>query len=285
MLAKPLPDLASWVKYLSHADIPVLRRTSRELARLREDEDNVTGRRLAGVILHDPLMTLRVLAYIEAHRRKTQNADITTIDHAVMMIGITPFFAKFKVMPVVEDGLKENPQALIGLLRVVTRARQSAAFARDWAVLRHDLDVDEVTVAALLHDAAEMLLWCFAPALMLQVRALLEQKRGTRSVTAQQAVLGVALPDLQLHLAEAWRLPRLLLDLMSESHAEQPRVRNVILAVNLARHAANGWDDPAIPDDLEEAARLLGCSHEMLLEHLRRVADIPSDLPDRPPPP
>ena len=46
-----------------------------------------------------------------------------------------------------------------------------------------------------------------------------------------------------------WRLSRRL------------RVRNVALAVSLARHAANGWHDPAIPDDLRALAGLLG-EHE-----------------------
>jgi HD-like signal output (HDOD) protein len=263
------------VNYLSQADIPVLKRTTRELARLRENEENVTGRQLAGAILHDPLMTLRVLAYIEAHRRKSQTADITTIDHAVMMIGITPFFAKFENLPLVEDRLKDQPQALIGLLRVIARARQASLFARDWAVLRHDLDVEEITVAALLHDTAEILLWCFAPTLMLNIRTQLAAQHGIRSAVAQQAVLGIRTIDLQLALARAWRLPELLQNLMDDSHAEHPRVRNVMLAVNLARHAANGWDDAAIPDDLAEVGKLLGLSEAALMERLRHLADIP----------
>lgn len=275
MLQRPLASLESWVNYLSQADIPVLKRTVRELALLHENEENVTGRQLAGTILHDPLMTLRVLAYIEAHRRKSQTADITTIDHAVMMIGITPFFAKFEGLPLVEDNLKEQPQALIGLLRVIARARQASLFARDWAVLRHDLDVEEITVAALLHDTAEILLWCFAPTLMLNIRSLLAAQHGMRSAAAQQSVLGIRTTDLQLALARAWRLPALLQNLMDDSHAEHPRVRNVILAVNLARHAANGWDDPAIPDDLAEVGKLLGLSETALMERLRHLADIP----------
>jgi HD-like signal output (HDOD) protein len=277
MLQRPLPSLESWVNYLSQADIPVLKRTARELARLRENEENVTGRQLAGAILHDPLMTLRVLAYIEANRRKSQTADITTIDHAVMMIGNTPFFAKFEDLPLVEDNLKDLPQALIGLLRVIARARQASLFARDWAVLRHDLDVEEVTVAALLHDTAEILLWCFAPTLMLSIRTLQTENPGLRSAAAQQAVLGITATELQLALARAWRLPTLLQSLMDDNHAEHPRVRNVIDAVNLARHAANGWNDPAIPDDLAEIGKLLGISEASLLERLRRLADIPED--------
>jgi len=279
MLQRPLPSHESWVNYLSQADIPVLKKTARELALLRENEENVTGRQLASAILHDPLMTLRVLAYIEATRRKSQTADITTIDRAVMMIGITPFFAKFENLPLVENNLKDHPQALIGLLRVIGRARQASHFARDWAVQRHDLDIEEVTVAALLHDSAEILLWCFAPTLMLNIRAIQAENRNMRSAAAQQTVLGIHITDLQLALARAWRLPELLQSLMDDHHAELPRVRNVILAVNLARHAANGWNDPAIPDDLADIGKLLGISQEMLMERLRRLVDIPEVPP------
>lgn len=279
MLQRPLPSLESWVSYLSQADIPVLKRTIRELARLRENEENVTGRQVASAILHDPLMTLRVLAYIEANRRRSQTTDITTIDRAVMMIGVTPFFAKFENLPQVEDSLRTQPQALIGLLRVIARARQASLFARDWAVLRHDLDIEEIVVASLLHDTAEILLWCFAPTLMLNIRALQAENRGLRSAAAQQAVLGITTTELQLALARAWRLPALLQSLMDDNHAEHPRVRTVIHAVNLARHSANGWGDPAIPDDLVEICRLLGISEEALMERLRRMTDIPDGPP------
>jgi HD-like signal output (HDOD) protein len=223
-------------------------------------------------------MTLRVLAYLEANRRKSQITDITTIDRAVMMIGVSPFFAKFDNLPLVEELLKNQPQALIGLLHVIARARQASHFARDWATLRHDLDIEEITVATLLHDTAEILLWCFAPALMLEIRARQRAQPGLRSATAQQAVLGITTAELQLALVRAWHLPQLLQNLIDDNHAEHPRVRTVVLAVNLARHAANGWDDPAIPHDLKEISALLCLSEEALVARLRRLADIPPEM-------
>jgi HD-like signal output (HDOD) protein len=279
VLERPLPNLDAWVRYLSQADIPVLKRTARELALLRENEENVSGRQVAAAILRDPLMALRVLAYIESHRGPAQTTDITTIDRAVMMMGITPFFKAFEALPLLEETLKSCPQALIGILRVVGRARNASLLARDWAIARHDLDVDEVTVAALLHDAAETLLWCFAPSLVIQVRALQDEERGLRSTAAQQTVLGIRVIDLQLALARDWRLPELLLSLMDDEHAANPRVRNVACAVSLARHSANGWDDPAIPDDLAAAADLLGISRDALMSRIARVLGTPIPLP------
>ncbi len=279
MLQHPLPSIESWVSYLSQADLPVLKRTARDLARLRENEENVNGREVASVILHDPLMTLRVLAHIEATRRNAQTADITTIDRAVMMIGVTPFFQKFESLPLVEEQFAAHPQAMVGLLRVIARARQASLYARDWAVLRHDLDAEEITAAALLHDTAEIMLWCFAPTLMMQVRTMQQENRGMRSVAAQQAVLGIHLLDLQLALAHAWHLPQLLQQLMDDEHAGHPRVHNVALAVSLARHSANGWDDPALPDDIAAIVKLTGISRAALLERVARISPTPVTLP------
>ena len=83
-----------------------------------------------------------------------------------------------------------------------------------------------------------------------------------RSRTAQEEVLGFALVDLQLALAREWSLPKLLLTLMDDECAMQPRVRNVVLAVNLARHSAKGWDDAALPDDYRDIGELLSMKPE-----------------------
>lgn len=270
MVDNPYPSLDSWVAYFSQAQLPVLRHTVVELEKLRSNAEFANGRVLSSVILQDPLMTLRVLAYIESHRRKSQNTDITTIERALMMIGIDPFFREFQNLPLVEDSLKPYPKALLGLLKVMTRARHASRWAREWALARHDLDVDEITVATLLRDVAEILMWCFAPTLALQVREMQVNDRSLRSVTAQQTVYNITLPDLQLELARLWRLPELLATLMDRKNADNPRVRNVTLAVDLARHSANGWDDAALPDDYSAIEDLLKISHETLMQKLGR---------------
>jgi HD-like signal output (HDOD) protein len=268
MIDKPLSDLEAWLAFFGQAQIPVLRHTMQELERLRENAENVNGRIIAGVILHDPLMTLRVLHYIEEKRRKRQTTDITTIERALMMIGIGPFFRDFQELPLVEEQLKGHPKALLGLLKVINRARKASQWAREWAMIRHDLDVDEITVATLLHDVAEILMWCFAPNLALDVRNRQAADRTLRSSTAQAEVYQVQLLDLQTQLSRLWHLPELLLTLMDHTKADSPRVKNVVLAVDLARHSANGWDDAALPDDFQAIEELLHISHDSLLRKL-----------------
>ena len=268
MIEQPLPDLESWVAYFREASLPVLRHTVQELERMRENAENVGGRALSGTILRDPMMTLRVLGYIESRRGAPQTTDITTIERAIMMIGIGPYCRDFQDLPQIEDQLKAHPQALLGLLKVIHRARRAAQWARDWAMVRHDLDVDEITLAALLHDIAELLMWCFAPRIALQARETHIAHRHRRSAIIQTEVYGVPLYEIKMALAETWHLPRLLTQLMDNQHAENPRVRNVTLAVDLARHAADGWSDPALPDDFKGIRELLHINQQSLVRRL-----------------
>jgi HD-like signal output (HDOD) protein len=265
---RPLPDVAAWLAVFAQSDLPVLRHSVAEIERLRANEENTNGRVLAGVILHDPLLSLRVLAYIEEHRRKRQTTDITTIDRAIMMIGIVPFFRTFTDLPVAESRLAEYPQALLGLLKAIGRARRAAHWAREWAILRRDMDVDEITLATLLHDVAELMMWLYAPKMALQFRDLQLSHPNRRSALIQEEVYGIPLNPLKLALAEAWRLPALVVQLLDDRQAENPRVRNVKLAVDLARHAAKGWKDPALPDDFKGIRDLLHVNQDSLLRHL-----------------
>jgi HD-like signal output (HDOD) protein len=268
MIDKPLPDLDAWVSFFSQVDIPVLRHTEQQLVELRADANKTNARLISSVILHDPLMTLRVLAYIETKRSKNRNTDITTIERALMMIGMEPFFNDFQALPLLEEHMKPHPRALLGLLKVINRARKAMQWARDWAIYRRDLDVDEIVVATLLYDFAEILMWCFAPTLALRVAERQKADHTLRSVAIQEEIYGVPLYQIKLALAQAWHLPQLLITLMDHDNAEHPRVRNVKLAVDLARHSANGWDDAALPDDFKAIGELLHLSQEALMRRL-----------------
>jgi HD-like signal output (HDOD) protein len=282
MIDLPFQDVAVWTNYFSQASIPVLRHTAQQLAELHEDAEKTNARTIASVILHDPLMTLRVLAYIETKRNKSRNHEITTIERALMMIGMGPFFDDFQTLPLIEDQLRPYPRALLGLLKVINRTRRAAQLARDWAVYRHDLDVDEIVVATILYDFAEILMWCFAPQLALQVIDRQKADSTLRSATVQTEVYGVPLFQLKQSLAELWHLPRLLMSLMDPENAEHPRVRTVKLAIDLSRHSANGWDNAALPDDYKAIGELLRLTPEAIMERLGLDVPAAADPPDQP---
>jgi HD-like signal output (HDOD) protein len=239
---------------------------------LRENEDRLVARDISRVLLHDPMFTLRVLRFLPTQRKPGRATEITTVEHVLMMLGISPFFEHFGALPAVESTLAERPLALDGLMRVIDRARHAALYARDWAAVRHDVESDEVVIAALLHDLAEMLLWCFAPELALRIQDMLRRDQALRSSAAQKAVLGFTFIDLQLALVAEWKLPALLQSLMDDTQAKRPRAVNVLLAVDLARHSAKGWDNPALPDDYAAIRNFLNLPEQEVLERIQRTA-------------
>ncbi len=250
--------LSEWISFLSAAEIPVLRQTARNVAALEHDEQHLNARSLAHVVKYDPFMTVKLLRYLQAHKHRSQEHDVVEVEQMIMILGLETTLNKVSARPLVEEILgRDNMGALVYLLKTAHRANIASSYAFDWAVRLHDLHFEEIRIAALLHDIAEMLMWCFAPSDMLKTRHLQKQDKTLRSIAAQETVFGFSLLQLQHELAIKWRLPELLITLMDDNNSKLQRVRNVTLAVNLARHSANGWDDAALPDDYEEIAQLL----------------------------
>ena len=266
------PDLAAWVNWFAGAEIPVLRDTADSLEALRANEDNVDANSLGEMISGDPLMTLKVLAYESGHRGRRVVTSAETVISALLMMGISPFFRAFGPQTTIDDVLVDRPGALAGLRRVLLRAYRGANFALAFAVHRTDPDAAVIHAAALLHEFAEMLLWCHAPTLAQRLQDMQEADPELRSSAAQLNVLNIELADLQQALAQAWHLPALLVDSTSETKAgSKTSARIVALAARLARHTARDWDNPAIPDDVSEIATLLNLSPQATFHLLSEI--------------
>ncbi|MEA5098376.1 MAG: HDOD domain-containing protein [Burkholderiaceae bacterium] len=264
-------DIAEWVEYIGSQQIPVLRQTVRSLDEARMHAESVNGREVANIVMRDPLMVVRVLAYVRPFQTKRQLKEIATIDQAIMMIGVEPFFQHFKTPVIVEDILKPHPQALIGLLFIIRRAQRAARFAYDWAVWRRSPNVEEIYTSALLYDLAEILMWVFAPQESARIVAMQKADSTLRSVVAQQNIFGFRFSDLQQMLCKTWQLPELLLSQFNPELKDKPNFLNVSLAVDLARHSARGWDNTALPDDYAAIEQLLHINRETLLFRLNQT--------------
>lgn len=270
-LTAPLRDLSAWISYFRQAEIPILARTADELEAMRANEDNVDANMIGEMVADDPLMTLKALAYMSTHRPERLVTDVETVTGAVLVMGISPFFNAFGPQPTIEDRLAHDDEALQGLYRVIRRAHRAARFALAFAIHRQDHDAAVIYEAALLHDFGEMLLWCHAPALAQKIRALQRADSTLRSSVVQQDVLNVKLLELQQALMKTWRLPDLLIRITDDSHPDYPSVRNVMLAMRLARHTADGWDNAAIPDDVKDIAELLNLSLEATMTFVQEL--------------
>lgn len=258
MLQQNQRKLSDWVNFLTTAEIPVLKQTARNLEILKQDENNLNARSYANIVKNDPLMTVKLMRYMQKHKHRCQEHDVMEVEQIVLMLGLENTIRLIPATPLVEDILgKNNRSALVYLLKTSHRANLAASYAFDWAIRLHDLHFADIRLAALLHDIAEILMWCFAPAEMLKIKQFQKKDKTLRSAAVQEKIFGFPLNQLQHELAIKWRLPELLITLMDDNCSGFQRVRNVILAVNLARHSANGWDDAALPDDYEDIAKLL----------------------------
>jgi len=249
--------VVTWVAFFKTAKIPVLKQTAEGVAQLRVDEDNVSNLDIANVVFNDPMMVFKVLSYVESHKGAHQVHDVLRVEQALMMIGTSNFFNHIPCAPIVEDTLNSTPAALMDLLKIIIRAHRASKFSAIFAAQLADLHAEEVRVAALLHDLAEMLLWCFDTKRMQLIQQMQHNDPMLRSKQAQEQVLGFKVCDLQHELVKAFNLPHLLQALMEEDLDGEPRVKNVRAAVNLARHSADGWHNAALPDDYRAISKLL----------------------------
>jgi HD-like signal output (HDOD) protein len=265
-------QLAGWVALFAHARLPVLAHTAEALEEMRVNEDAVDAHLLAETVADDPLMTLKLLAHVAELRRGREGSDTETATAALVMLGIPPFFRAFGPQPTVEERLAGQPEALDGFMQVLRRSRRAARFAMGFAVHRMDHDAPVIHEAALVHDFAELLLWLQAPALALQLRQRQQADPALRSAAVQRELLHVELADLEHTLMQAWRLPTLLVQI-TDDHAPRltAQMRNVQLAIRIARHSARDWDNPALPDDVTELGQLLSLSPDAAGRLLREI--------------
>ena len=238
---------------LGESGFPVLRATVDALARMERAQEQLASHELAQAILRDPLMTLRVLHYLYRHRTRSQTHDITTIAHAIMMLGLQRFFREFRALPAIEDVLIDRPETLTGVYAAASRMRMASLLARDWATQRHDIDPEEVMVAALVHDVMELLVAC-------------EWRGDPPALTTEES------DALRAALFSRLGLPGLLAELTCEGETLPTRVLNVSLACALARCCATGWNEPCLDETLARVRRVLHTSEVELWARVRKVA-------------
>ena len=265
-LTRALPNLQAWVRHFSEQDIPVMAHTRQRIAELAErdaqGDEGVDAQLIAKQVGEDPLLALRILTHVSQSSRRARELRVETITEALVLMGISPFFRAFCGLTELQAVLGEEGPAWDGAMAVLRRGRRAGQFALGFSVHRMDPDAPMIHQAALLHDFAELLLWVHAPELALEIARRQQADPQLRSAQAQKAVLGIELNELQQALMRAWQLPQLLIRLGDDHQADAPSVRTVLLAIRVARHSAQNWHNPALPDDIHDIGELLQLAPE-----------------------
>ena len=258
--------IEQWVVFLKDREIPVLPGSRTRLAILREEKQElIAPKELAWIVLEDPFLALKLLRRVEGRRSQTLGKETTTALGSVLQAGVD------ELMRTV-DSASLADESLAGLKESTGRAVLAAHIARSWASLRSDLSAEEVALATLLADSAELLFWHFAPELPEKALAELHSGRALRTQQAQLQVVGFSFKQMNLALVEAWALPQLITQLIRGS--DTPRANIARIAGDTARHIITYAENPAIPADLVNIKNIIpGASYDLLIAPLPISAD------------
>ncbi len=244
--------LAAWLHKLDQSFLPALQANTTLLRQLAANEKSDIGQ-MADIIESDPGLTLRLMRYINNLRHKHLSSEISTVRHALMMLGLDHVQQIPQELPDLEEQSAEVQQRL---RHHFNRSFHAAYQARTWALHARDSVADELYIAALLHNLGEILMDLHQPKEMDRVREMMHEKK-MKAEEAEYVVFGFSLDQLTLELAKHWRLPTILIDALQSENAQSNRVLNVMLASRLAEQVENGWYNLETTEILEQIADLM----------------------------
>ncbi len=226
-----------WVKRIGVEPIPVMRATITQLGRLCSRED-IPMAEYTGIVERDPGLTVQLLRMCNSMGHGRLGSEITTVQQALMLLGMERLRKLPRELPVLEETLDELPRRQ--LLATFSRAWHAARQATEWARARRDMVPDEVHAATLLHFIGEMVLSLFSPGQVEEIYTLRNEEHVS-SAEAQYVVLGFTFDELSRKLAQNWKLPQLVIDALQQENAQFPRAYGIMLAVQLVRAGQYDW--------------------------------------------
>ena len=249
--------------------LPVFAHSVRAFQRLRA-EKTAPWEKYGDIILKDPGLALQTLKQLQlASGGKPREQEIASMEQAAMLLGMERVQRLPTECPQVDEALQGRARE--GYQRAVTRAFHAAYQAWDWAHIQRDHAPDEVLLSALMHDSAELALWVNAPERIHQLRRLTLRDKMP-AAEAQYIALGDSLEHFGRRLAERWNLPQLVHEALRPEYSNEPRVRGVVLAVQLARQVEWGWYSPQVEETLSMIAEHLDAGIEETTIHVHRAA-------------
>jgi len=260
-------SIENWITKFGDNPIPVLAHTAKKLAKLCSE--NVPIQDLVELVETDPGLTVQLIRTCSTSSQSRLRTEVTSTQQALMMLGTERLKNLPNDLPTVEKTLKGPAQE--HLLKTFSIANHAARQSYAWAKLRRDMMPNEVTAAALLHFIGRMLMSIHAPELIDKINKTCIEEHIAED-EAQYLVMGFTFDQLSLEIADRWHLPALVIDALHAENASQPRPYSIMLAVQLARHAAIDWYSPKMRMIHEEASEWLNKPMSVLIKETHQLA-------------
>jgi hypothetical protein len=171
----------------------------------------------------------------------------TDVAHAISMLGPLPVKIAAKNLPTLDKSLPDAAKS--GIYQVYSRAIHAAIYAKAIGEIREDKNIDEMALAALMHNCGEMALWAYAKKPMLEIYKLVQ--KGADYGSATYSVLGFTMKELNTALAKKWHLSSLIAETTDHTWFGKSRSMAVQIACSIARESANGWNSSEVEDLIE----------------------------------
>ncbi|HSC80956.1 MAG TPA: HDOD domain-containing protein [Chitinolyticbacter sp.] len=223
-----------WIAYWSGRALPSLKVTRERLQPLMRRPERTSPGEIADIVLRDPLLAAQVLRAANQRVRSGLAADVVSIESAVMLFGVAPFFERFCRGPTMDELMAGDPARLRAYRATILEIRYAARLARDYAQRRLDARLDEVYIAALLQGISPLL-----------------------ALVAGLDPAGPAPMPQVTELLVSWRLPEAIIGLTRERGDGQARLNLQQSALRLAAALQLGWWQPEVPRELHAIAAIL----------------------------
>lgn len=263
-----------WVEYLKDKDTPVLPRTRAILAALDAGGDaareHMSARDLVNIVYADPYLALKLLRRAEERRSRQLGHDTTTPLAAVLQTGYDELRDIVAASPALDD-------VLPGCHTCEFRSVLASSIARAWANRRADISPDEVSMAALLVEVGELLLWHFAPEMTDKETQVREWNERYWALMRRPSEIEFTFRQLTMALAQSWELPNLIVMLIKGT--DTPRANIPRLAADVAKLITMDLELPDLLAILQEVRKVVpGASLAELVEPLPIPDEIRAEL-------
>ena len=236
-------------------ELPSLPQTLLRIQKVASD-DRSSAEDLAACILRDQSLTMRVLKVVNSVMyRRSDDEEIRTVHRAVIRMGFETVrnlalgLSVFDMM----SRLSRSPQ-LVGIAR---HSLVTAALAQLLAEASGRVAAEEAFVAALIHDVGKVVLLECLPA---GGSAAGDAGAGEEGLAAERLRFGISHDRAGRRLAQRWKLPADLQNLIGDHHdvdpLHPPRNLDAGLAVLVYANALSRCD--ASPAGTQRDALLLG---------------------------
>jgi HD-like signal output (HDOD) protein len=237
--------LEGLVAKLAKRPLPAMAVTIQRVKYLQEDPIT-SNQDLQKVIGLDPGFTMDIYRTYGASQAD-KRGPATDVAHAISMLGPLPVKIAAKNLPTLDKTLPDAAKS--GIYQVYSRAIHAAIYAKAIGELRGDKNIDEMGLAALLHNCGEMALWAYAGKPMLEIFKLVQ--KGADYGSATHSVLGFSMKQLNTALADKWHLSPLITETTDHTWFGKSRSMAVQIACSIARESANGWNSSEVEDLIE----------------------------------